>query len=456
MHPKRTEEHRYWQTLLSCVALQHDDQGDLVFSTVQLGTARQSGKSWSLREISMWRLEQGDRWGELQTVVHAAAKLSQAEAVWSPAARWASQQHAPLRDAPTRQPVLFDFTASGLPGVGRRLYDVRRANGSAMIVRREDDSAWIPQAAGDQLGVSLSVSMGLVDEAWDVPRDHVDNGLVPTMAEARSSQLWIVSTSGRPKTGEVSDLYPVYRANALEQLRDPRDHLIVEWSADPMADPGDPHTWRQASPHWSEQRRQVLEREWAKAQKSEKALDVFRRQWLNIWPLAHSVSAWIPNELVSACARGVVVAAGRIAAVEQRPDSESCSAVFGGVGGAEVLVGRRMDEVDAWLRARNPELVLCHQAVANQLPAGYPIRVVKSGEVSAGVSVLAEVVRSGALTFDHADQVLPQFADVVVIPGEQGPRIAAQRSRGDVSVVKALSWLVWWERHAALEVPGVF
>ena len=37
--------------LVACVALQHDDQGDLVFSTVQLGTARQSGKSWSLREI---------------------------------------------------------------------------------------------------------------------------------------------------------------------------------------------------------------------------------------------------------------------------------------------------------------------------------------------------------------------------------------------------------------------
>jgi hypothetical protein len=81
---------------------------------------------------------------------------------------------------------------------------------------------------------------------------------------------------------------------------------------------------------------------------------------------------------------------------------------------------------------------------------------VKAGEVSAAVSALADVVRSGVLAFDQGGLVREQFGDVVVVPGEQGPRIAAQRSRGDVSVVKALSWLVWWERHAAVEGPAVF
>ena len=189
----------------------------------------------------MWRLEQGDRWGELQTVVHAAAKLSQAEAVWAPAARWAaSSTPRPGPGCTDPQPVLFDLRAAAARRSGPELYDVRRANGSAMIVRREDDSAWIPQAAGDQLGVCLSVSMGLVDEAWDVPRDHVDNGLVPTMAEARSAQLWIVSTVGRPKTGEVSDLYPVYRANGPSSSCRPRGPLIMEWSADPDCRPRRP------------------------------------------------------------------------------------------------------------------------------------------------------------------------------------------------------------------------
>jgi hypothetical protein len=72
------------------------------------------------------------------------------------------------------------------------------------------------------------------------------------------------------------------------------------------------------------------------------------------------------------------------------------------------------------------------------------------------VSVLADVVRAGGVLFDHPSDVAAQFADVVVVAGEQGARISAQRSRGDVSVVKALSWLVWWERHAAAEVPAVF
>jgi hypothetical protein len=114
-----------------------------------------------------------------------------------------------------------------------------------------------------------------------------------------------------------------------------------------------------------------------------------------------------------------------------------------------------LEGVRSWLGAREPEVVLCHQAVGNLLD-GFPLRVVRAGEVSAAVTVCAEAVRAGRVRWDSPGVVEEQFADVVVVPGEHGPRIVAQRSRGDVSVVKSLSWLLWWEGSAVSEVGAVF
>jgi hypothetical protein len=427
MHPKRTLAQRWWALLVAFRALEHDGDGRLVWDTVVLSTARQSGKSWLARELCLWRLDQADRLGEVQTVVHTAAQLKHAFSVFAPAGRWAAHNG----------------------------YRVRWANGEQQIQAR-DGSAWLIQAANDGLGVSLSVGLGFVDEAWDVPRELVEQGLVPTMAEAADPQLWLVSTAGVPRVGVASDLMPTYRQAGLDQLSDPRSTLLVEWSAAPGADVDDPGVWRLASPHWDERRQMVVEGKRVAAT-SAGALATFRTQWLNMWPSAdESVSAWLADELVGVCARDRVVVGGRFAGVERLFESDLFSAVFGGVSGVEVLPAARLADVVAWLVGRDPEVVLCHQSVGNLLPPELPARAVKAGEVSAAVSALADVVRSGVLAFDHGGLVREQFWDVVVVPGEQGPRIAAQRSRGDVSVVKALSWLVWWERHAAVEGPAVF
>jgi hypothetical protein len=413
--------------LVAFRALEHDADGRLVWDTVVLSTSRQAGKSWLARELCMWRLDQAQRLGEVQTVVHTAAQLKHAFSVFAPAGRWAAHHG----------------------------YRVRWANGEQQI-QASDGSAWLIQAANDGLGVSLSVGLAFVDEAWDVPRELVEQGLAPTMAEAEDPQLWLVSTAGVPRVGVASDLMPTYRQAGMEQLGAPRSTLLLEWSAAPGADVDDPGVWRSASPHWDERRQMTVEGKRVSAT-TPGALATFRTQWLNMWPTAEEQSAaWLPAGVVAACGRSVVVAGGRVAAVEQRTDSSACSVVFGGLSGVEVVTGQRIDEVEAWLRARSPEVVLCHQAVANQLSAELPVRVVKLGEASAGVSVLADVVRAGGVLFDHPSDVAAQFADVVVVAGEQGARISAQRSRGDVSVVKALSWLVWWERHAAAEVPAVF
>ena len=49
--------------------------GELVWGTCCLTMARQLGKSWLLRELMLWRMHQGDRFGEPQDVIHTGKDL---------------------------------------------------------------------------------------------------------------------------------------------------------------------------------------------------------------------------------------------------------------------------------------------------------------------------------------------------------------------------------------------
>jgi hypothetical protein len=60
------------------------------------------------------------------------------------------------------------------------------------------------------------------------------------------------------------------------------------------------------------------------------------------------------------------------------------------------------------------------------------------------------------LRFDNPAAVGRAFADVVIAAGESGLRISAAQSRGDVSIVKALSWVVWLASQHPVEVAAIF
>ena len=441
MHPKRTDSHRYWQSLLMCAALQHDAAGNLLFRNVILGTARQCGKSWGLRELCMWRIEQARRFGELQTVVHAAAKLSQAEAIWKPAAMWAARQPKPSRRLSTH-PGLWD-DAGPQPGVFGP-YEVRRANGSAGLFL-PDGSGWIPQAANDQLGVSQSVGLAVVDEAWDVPRWVVDSGLAPTQAEAASPQLWVISTAGRPRTGEVSDLYQTYRARALAELSDPHATLIMEWSASPDSDPGSTAAWRAASPHWDARREALLADEWVKAQAGPAALSAFRLNWLNQWPDTTDDVRWLPQTLTDAAEQPVgEPPSGAVAAVDVALSDRASHAV--------ALAWTEGDRIHASVTFHDGLAAAAGHTGSRQLWAARPTveaigprrwgsQAVTAAQQRAATAALRDAVRTGKL---RTSGVPPQqWANVVITDSDDGQQIAAKQSGGDVHAVRALSWAVW-------------
>jgi hypothetical protein len=242
-------ELRGWQRHALDRALEHDQEGQLVWPTVIITVGRQSGKSYLARAVCMWRLHHAELFGETQTIMHVANKRSTAMEVLRPAGLWAVERY------------------------GKKA--ARWGNENAGIELPSGDR-WLVHAANDSAGVGYSVSMLFVDEAWKIKEEVVTASLAPTMAERNQGQMWLVSTAG----DSTSDLMIGYRQRALDRLEatDPGSILLLEWSAPAEADPENEETWKFGSPEWSDKRRDFLAQQWNNVEES-----AFRQQYLNQW-----------------------------------------------------------------------------------------------------------------------------------------------------------------------------
>ena len=325
LQPRRSDGVRWWQRLALLRALEHDADGNLVWPMVVMSGPRQVGKSWLERIVCNWRMQQGERFGEEQAVLHIAHKLVAAQEVWRPAAR--SLSH---------------------------VAHVRWTNGEQQI-EMDDGSRWMIQAANDGTGVSFSLAMALIDEAWRVNRQVADEAILPTMAESASPQLWLVSTAG---TSE-SDLMMVNRSAALAELEEPRpgSALLLEWSAapDPDLDIDDPSVWRAFAPHWDERREERMRT--ARAKVEERA---FRQQWLNQW-VPSSADPLLDEALYSAAVTQDALFGPVSFGVEVTPD-RSVATILACAGGVLDVVAERSGV--AWVVPFLAELVATHKAVS--------------------------------------------------------------------------------------------
>lgn len=304
-------------------ALEVDEDGRLVWQTILVSAPRQVGKSYVERAVCAWRMSSADRFDGPQDVMHVAHKLQAAHEVWAPAARWALGPEAPT------------YTT------------VRWANGEQKI-ELPDGSRWMIQAATEGAGVSFSLSMVLVDEAWRVRRHVVDAALSPTMAEADQPQLWLVSTAGT----SASDLMIAYRQLGLGQAEPDESSslLMIEWSAppDPDLDIDDPGVWEAASPYWDERRADRTRK--ARAEQPEVE---FRQQWLNQWVPTLSSPLFDPSVWPSMVYLGPLPSGPLAFGVDVAQDRSHASIVALASGVGELVEHR---EGASWVTPRLVEL----------------------------------------------------------------------------------------------------
>lgn len=409
---------RWWQRLASVRLLEHDADGNLVWETLLLSLARQLGKSWWLRDLILWRMEQGARFGEPQDVVHTGKDLAICKEVQRPARIWAKQR----------------------PG----LYRVREVNGQEEIERLEDGSRWLLRAKEAVYG--YSASLAAVDEAWKVPASSVEEGLTPTMAEREQSQLVLVSTAHRLATV----LMLGRRTTALTQMMDPPAagaDLIIEWSAPRDAPIDSPDTWRLASPHWTDKRERLVAKRLAAALNGESddpdepdPMESFIAQWLNIWPLRRTIVAK-GDELVDQDAwaelAGVKVITVGPLSVAVEDDA--------GKGAAVAAAARTRDgryEVDGWTKAtwnealedakallstRPRSRLLLGPAVMAKAPKVRPAPTkATAADTRGGLSLLRDLVSSREVVHDDTPELDEQLSTVrvkemasglVIVPG---------------------------------------
>jgi hypothetical protein len=356
---------RWWQRLYAARALEHDAAGLLVWDACDLTVARQVGKSYLMREACLWRMHQGARWDEPQTVVHTGKDLPVCVEIQRPARRWARAER--FAD----------------------VYKVRDANGQEQIEYLADGSRWLVKAKESVYG--LTASMAVVDEAWAVPATIIEEGLVPTMVELAAAQLWLVSTAHRKATG----LMVTRRNVAVADLGNTDADLWIEWSAAPGAELDDEAGWRQASPHWTDRRHRLIAQRLTAARAGESddpdepdPFQAFAAQWLNRWPTTrrragHGEPLLDPGAW-EACAGALEQYAGPgIVALEENRGTGAAAAFVASDGDGRFEVDGRavetwseaIDLVRGFVDARPGARLIVGARMNNQLPADLPGRL---------------------------------------------------------------------------------
>jgi phage terminase large subunit-like protein len=320
------------------------------------------------------------------------------------------------------------------------------------MIGAQDGSQWLIQAANDDLGVSQSVSLGLIDEAWRVRRDVFEQSLEPTGAEAEQSQMYLVSTAGVPHSADASDLMPVYRGHGLAQMFAPQSLLMLEWSAPLGCDIDVPAMWRLASPHWTEARAEIVAENRAKAPTAP-AVETFGSQWLNQWRV-EEVDA-DADRLVPEQAWGSLyvpaVPVWSVAAIEAAVGSPPVVALAGTLpdGRVVVSVAQALSVADAAGRCPPGVPVLAGKSLCGDpaLAAAEP----RQGTISACLAGFQRLVSDGVLAHDGGEILGRQLAGVRVVKSATGPRAV---SPGRVDAIKAAFWAA--ESARVAESPGVF
>ena len=425
---------RWWQQLWAYRALEHDAAGQLCWATLLVSTTRQTGKSFTLRELVMQRLECGGRYGnaEPDTVLLTSTHLDVSREVWRPAMLWAGEQSGWL---------------------------VRQANGEQRI-EHPNGARWLIRAVG-HAGYGFTLAMAVVDEAWGVDSGVVDDRLIPTLITRQSPQLYLVSTAHPDATPMV----PNMRKTLLAQIESPTDALMLEWSAAPTRELDDERGWREASPYWDDKRRAFMVSQWQKSTSDES----WSAQWLNRWPSASRLALASEASWDALKVRGLEVPEGV-------PLVLALDAISG--GGATLVTAWHADDGKVCLKAAHRMRLLQALTMAHEVAGAHPgtrlllgasldkmiDRGAFPGEVQlAGIKetrqathLFQSMIDEGTLAHDGDQQLAAQVTGAAVVVTDSGTVMSGTRSPMPTDAARGALWAAWSIVTQGSTEPAIF
>lgn len=318
-----------WQRQVLDVALEVDPTtGRLVYDEVRLTVPRQSGKTTLLLPLMIHRAL---LMGSPQRIVYTAQTAKDARQ------KWEDEQVPMLMASPLK----------------REVRTVRRTNGAEAIKWR-NGSIHEVIAPTQTAGHGKTLDLAVIDEAFSLQGDHVEQALKPTTSTRPEPQFWVVSTAGRPESSpylwaKVEDGRARAGAGVTSGV------AYFEWSAPEDASPSDEDAWRACMPALGHT--VTLDR--IRGHYETMREPEFRRAYLNQWfaPASESV---IPAEAWLACADGESAPVDPVAfCVDVSPDRSSAAIGLAalrsdGLEHVEVVEHR---QGTGWVGARLVELV---------------------------------------------------------------------------------------------------
>jgi hypothetical protein len=203
-----------WQRQVLDVALEVDDDGELVYREVVLVVPRQAGKTSILLGVQ----------------VHRALAFGRSQASFYTAQ---TRNHARSKFVDEHLPILESSEFGGL-------FTKRLALGSEAVLWHNGSMHGIGAPTKDA-GHGGSLDLAQIDEAFALTDDRLEQGLKPTMITRRSPQTWIVSAAGDDDSVYLKAKLEVGRERA--RLGQATGSAYFEWSADDDMPADDPATW---------------------------------------------------------------------------------------------------------------------------------------------------------------------------------------------------------------------
>jgi len=325
---------------------------------------------------------------------------------------------------------------------------IRQANGQEAI-ELPDTSKWMIAAANMTAGPGLSISMSFVDEAWAVDEGVVVSGIMPTMLQRNSPQLWLVSTAGESR----SDLLRQFREQGIAQLDDPEsaDVLLLEWSASPDRPVDDEDGWREASPIWNDRRHKQVEQFYRLQPPNDFAMQMLNRwivsatSWLpeQAWHKCHDETLDLPSSNPGCIAVETSVDGLPIGAILAARDDDGRIIVRSRIETSHAALWKYLQEIAS---ERRGITILHHATVRIPEIKGAKLLQVKTSDQIAGYGPTKAAIQAGEVFHDGNQTLNEQILMATAYTSRDGHAQLSQRaSEGPIYLARALVWAVGFE-----------